>query len=86
LSQARLDTAIWRLQRYFLTHPAAWAERRHLGHAGLPAAAVQEQFARLRLIELGVRNAILTGQVRQLETVVGTALLRTGPDGCRGTS
>jgi len=31
--------------------------------------------------QLGIRNAILTGQVRQLEAVVGTALLRTRPDG-----
>jgi DNA-binding transcriptional LysR family regulator len=30
---------------------------------------------------LGTRHAILTSQVRQLETTVGTALLRTGPDG-----
>jgi hypothetical protein len=52
-SQARLDAASWRRQRYFLTHPATWAQRRHLDHADLPAAApVQEQFARLRLIEL----------------------------------
>jgi hypothetical protein len=28
-----------------------------------------------------LRNAILTSQVRQLETTAGTALLRTGPDG-----
>ena len=27
-----------------------------------------------------IRNAILTSQVRQLETTAGTALLRTGPD------
>jgi hypothetical protein len=51
-SQARLDTDSWRRQRYFLTHPATWAERRHLDHADLPATPVQEQFARLRLIEL----------------------------------
>jgi hypothetical protein len=31
--------------------------------------------------QLGTRNAILTGQVRQLEAAVGTTLLRTGPDG-----
>jgi hypothetical protein len=31
--------------------------------------------------QLGIRNANLTSQVRQLETLVGTALLRTGPDG-----
>jgi hypothetical protein len=30
--------------------------------------------------QLGIRNAILTSQVRQLEAVVGTALLRTLPD------
>lgn len=52
-SQPRLDTVGWRRQRYFLTRPTTWAERRHLDHASLPAAApVQEQFARLRLIEL----------------------------------
>ena len=44
--------AAWRRQRYFLTHPATWAQRRHLDHASLPAAPVQEQLARLRLIEL----------------------------------
>ena len=52
LSQAPLDTDSWRRQRYFLTHPATWAQRRHLDHASLPAAPVQEQLARLRLIEL----------------------------------
>jgi hypothetical protein len=31
--------------------------------------------------QLGIRNAILTSQVRQIEITVGTALLRTGPDG-----
>ncbi len=31
--------------------------------------------------QISIRNAILTSQVRQLEAVVGTALLRTGPDG-----
>ncbi len=41
------------------------------GQPGLPHAARQ----------LGIRNAILTSQVRQLETTAGTALLRTGPDG-----
>jgi len=41
LSQARLDTAAWHRQRYLLSH-----------RASLPAAPVQEQFARLRLIEL----------------------------------
>jgi hypothetical protein len=51
-SQAQLDTDSWRRQRYFLTHPATWAQRRHLDHVCLPAAPVQEQLARLRLIEL----------------------------------
>ena len=41
ISQARLDTAAWRRQRYLLA-----------SRATLPAAPVQEQFARLRLIEL----------------------------------
>ena len=41
LSQARLDVTAWRRQRYLLTR-----------HASLPAAPVQEQLARLRLIEL----------------------------------
>jgi DNA-binding transcriptional LysR family regulator len=31
--------------------------------------------------QLGIRNANLTSKVRQLKTNVGTALLRTGPDG-----
>jgi hypothetical protein len=31
--------------------------------------------------QLGIRNAILTSQVRQLEATVSTALLRTGSDG-----
>jgi regulatory helix-turn-helix LysR family protein len=52
LSQAQLDVAGWRRQRYFLTHPDTWAHRRHLDRADLPAAPVQEHFARFRLIEL----------------------------------
>jgi TniQ len=51
-SQAQLDIVGWRRQRYFLTHPDTWAERRHLGSADLPAATFQEHLARLRLIEL----------------------------------
>jgi TniQ len=51
-SQAQLDTAAWHRQRHLLTRPATWAQRRHRGHASPPAAPVQEQFARLRLIEL----------------------------------
>jgi len=31
--------------------------------------------------QVGIRTANLASQVRQLEAVVGTALLRTGPDG-----
>jgi DNA-binding transcriptional LysR family regulator len=31
--------------------------------------------------QLGIRHAILASQIRQLETVTGTALLRTGPNG-----
>ena len=57
------------------THPGAEQRIRRLlalpGQPGLHHAARQ----------LGIRNAILTGQVRQLEAVVGTALLRTRPDG-----
>jgi hypothetical protein len=30
--------------------------------------------------QLGIRNALLASQVRVLEAVVGTELLRTGPD------
>jgi hypothetical protein len=66
-SQARLDVAGWRRQRYFLTHPATWAARRYLDHASLPAAApVQEQLARLRLIELltGTHPRYLPGPLR----------------------
>lgn len=65
-SQAQLDTDSWRRQGYFLTHPATWAQRRHLEHASLPAAPVQEQLARLRLIELltGTHPRYLPGPLR----------------------
>jgi len=65
-SQAQLDTDSWRRQRYFLTHPATWAQRRHLDHADLPAAPVQEQLARFRLIELltGTHPRHLPGPLR----------------------
>jgi hypothetical protein len=65
-SQAQLDTDSWRRQRYFLTHPATWAQRRHLDHATLPAAPVQEQLARLRLIEFltGTHPRYLPGPLR----------------------
>jgi hypothetical protein len=56
-------------------HPGAEQRIRRLlalpGQPGLNHAARQ----------LGIKNATLTSQVRQLETTVGTALLRTGPDG-----
>jgi hypothetical protein len=58
-----------------LAHPGAEQRVRRLlalpGQSGLSHAARQ----------LGIRNAILTSQVRQLEATVGTVLLRTGPDG-----
>jgi len=57
------------------TRPGAEQRIRRLltlpGQPGLSHAARQ----------LGIRNAILTSQVRQLEAAVGTALLRTRPDG-----
>ncbi|MGH3120556.1 MAG: LysR family transcriptional regulator [Streptosporangiaceae bacterium] len=57
------------------THPGAEQRIRRLltlpGQPGLNAAARQ----------LGIRNANLASQVRQLESVVGTPLLRTLPDG-----
>ncbi|HUY44204.1 MAG TPA: TniQ family protein [Streptosporangiaceae bacterium] len=66
LSRAQLDVTGWRRQRYFLTHPDTWAHRRHLDRADLPATPVQEQFARLRLIELltGTHPACLPGPLR----------------------
>lgn len=65
-SQARLDTDSWRRQRYFLTRPSTWAQRRYPGHASLPAGPVQEQLARLRLIELltGTHPRYLPGPLR----------------------
>jgi hypothetical protein len=64
--QAQLDVTGWRRQRYFLTHPDTWAHRRHLNHASLPAAPVQEHLARLRLIELltGTHPHHLPGPLR----------------------
>jgi hypothetical protein len=56
------------------THPGAEQRIRRLlaipGQSSLQCAARQ----------LGIRHALLAGQVRQLEAVVGTELLRTGPD------
>jgi regulatory helix-turn-helix LysR family protein len=57
------------------THPGAEQRIRRLlalpGQPGLPCAARQ----------LGVRNANLTSQLRQLEATVGIPLLRTRPNG-----
>jgi hypothetical protein len=57
------------------THPGAEQRIRtrlaRPGQPGLNRAARQH----------GIRNAKLTSQLRQLETNVGTALPRTGPDG-----
>jgi molybdenum-dependent DNA-binding transcriptional regulator ModE len=68
---AALPTDVWNA----FTRPGAEQRIRRLlalpGQPGLQHAARQ----------LGIRNASLTSQVRQLETTVGTALLRTGPDG-----
>jgi hypothetical protein len=53
------------------------AEQRIRRLLALPGQPDLQRAAR----QLGIRNASLTSQVRQLEAVVGTALLRTGPDG-----
>ncbi len=73
-SRAQLDVTGWRRQRYLLTHPDTWAHRRHLNHADLPAAPVQEHLARLRLIELltGTHPCYLPEPLRLPE--------RRGPD------
>lgn len=56
-------------------HPGA--ERRIRRLLALPGQPGLHNAAR----QLGIRNAILASQVRQLEAVVGTALLHTRPDG-----
>ncbi len=65
-SQAQLDVTGWRRQRHLLTHPDTQARCRHLNHADLPAAPVQEHLARLRLIELltGTHPCYLPGPLR----------------------
>jgi len=67
----RVPPDVWSV----FTHPGAEQRIRRLlalpGQPGLNHAARQ----------LGIRTAILTSQVRQLETTVGTALPRAGPDG-----
>jgi hypothetical protein len=62
---------VWRV----FTHPGAEQRIRRL--LALPGQPCLRHAAR----QHGIRNAILTSQVRQLETTVGTALLRTGTDG-----
>jgi hypothetical protein len=57
------------------THPGA--EQRILRLLATPGQPSLQHAAR----QLGIRHALLAGQVRQLEAVVGTELLRTGPDG-----
>jgi hypothetical protein len=57
------------------THPGSEQRIRRL--LALPGQPSIQHAAR----QLGIRTAVLTGQVRQLEAVVGTALLLTGPDG-----
>ena len=53
------------------------AEQRIRRLLALPGQAGLNQAAR----QLGIRNALLASQVRQLEAAVGTPLLRTRPDG-----
>jgi hypothetical protein len=64
-------TDVWNV----FARPGAEQRTRRLltlpGQPGLQHAARQ----------LGIRTAILTSQVRQLEAAAGTTLLRTGPDG-----
>lgn len=68
---ARFPPDVWAV----FARPSAEQRIRRLlalpGLTGLPHATRQ----------LGIRNAILTSQVRQLEATVGTPLLRTRPDG-----
>jgi hypothetical protein len=52
------------------------AEQRILRLLAIPGQPSLQHAAR----QLGIRHALLAGQVRQLEAVVGTELLRTGPD------
>ena len=64
--------------------PTAWnaftrpnAEQRIHRLLALPGQPGLHHAAR----ELGIRHATLASQIRQLEAVTGTTLLRTGPDG-----
>jgi hypothetical protein len=56
------------------SHPGA--EQRIQRLLAIPGQPSFQHAAR----QLGIRHALLAGQVRQLEAVVGTELLRTGPD------
>jgi Bacterial regulatory helix-turn-helix protein, lysR family len=56
------------------SHPGAEQRIRRL--LAIPGQSSLQRAAR----QLGIRHALLAGQVRQLEAVVGTELLRTGPD------
>ena len=56
------------------THPGAGQRIRRL--LAIPGQSSLQRAAR----QFGIRHALLAGQVRQLEAVVGTELLRTGPD------
>ena len=78
LSQARLDVTAWRRQRYFLT-TRDLGTTPPLDHASLPAAPVQEQLARLRLIELltGTHPRYLPEPLR-----LPDAAARTTPNSC----
>jgi DNA-binding transcriptional LysR family regulator len=53
------------------------AEQRIRRLLALPGQPSLHQAAR----HLGIKHATLASQIRQLETVAGTTLLRTGPDG-----
>ena len=63
--------AVWNA----FTHPHA--EQRIHRLLALPGQPGLHRAAR----ELGIRHAILASQIRQLEAVTGTTLLRTSPDG-----
>jgi hypothetical protein len=56
------------------SHPSAEQRIRRL--LAIPGQSSLQSVGR----QLGVRRALLAGQVRQLEAVVGAELLRTGPD------
>jgi hypothetical protein len=63
-------TVVWNI----FTRPGAEQRIRRL--LAIPGQPSLQNAAR----QLGIRHALLASQVRQLEAVVGTELLRTGPD------